>query len=59
MVSGNNNNNNYEGKERRVESRRFSNDRRIITRFEDVLGRRTGVERRVATHKYSSSQSRV
>ena len=46
MASGNNNN--YDGKERRADNRRVSNDRRDIVRFEVVLGRRTGVERRVA-----------
>jgi len=57
MVSGNNNN--YDGKERRAEARRIAKDRRDIVRFEDVLGRRTGVERRVASHQYMFSQSRI
>ena len=57
MVSGNNNN--YDGKERRFDERRVSKDRRDIVRFEDVLGRRTGVERRVSAHQYSSSQSQA
>ena len=39
--------NNYNGEERRNHERRESRDRRTIIRFEDVLGRRSGVERRV------------
>ncbi len=52
MASGNNNND--DAKERRVDHRRIAKDRRDIVRFEDVLGRRTGVERRVTAHKYAS-----
>lgn len=47
---GSGNNNNYSGKDRRNNNgseRRLNNDRRITVRFEDVLGRRSGVERRV------------
>lgn len=39
--------NNYNGVERRNHERREDSDRRTIVRFEDVLGRRSGVERRV------------
>jgi len=43
------NNNNYSGPERRSvdTDRRDARDRRGIVRFEDVLGRRSGVERRL------------
>jgi len=37
------------GPERRVAERRGMVDRRNITRFSDVLGRRSGVERRLPT----------
>ena len=40
-------NNNYNGPERRVAERRILVDRRNTTRFSDVLGRRSGVERRL------------
>ena len=40
-------NNNYNGPERRVADRRVLIDRRNTTRFSDVLGRRSGVERRL------------
>jgi hypothetical protein len=42
-------NNNYIGAERRsgAVDRRSAEDRRLIVRFEDVLGRRSGVERRL------------
>ena len=40
-------NNNYNGPERRVGDRREMADRRGNTRFSDVLGRRSGVERRL------------
>ena len=40
--------NNYNGPERRVNDRRNVADRRITIRFGDILGRRSGVERRVA-----------
>ena len=42
-----NNNNKYDGPERRANDRRFYEDRRTITRFSDVLGRRSGVDRRL------------
>ena len=42
------NNNNYSGPERRKKDRRMTDDRRGATRFSDLLGRRTGVERRLS-----------
>jgi len=39
--------NNYNGVERRNHDRRDCRDRRETVRFEDALGRRSGVERRV------------
>jgi len=44
---GTDNNNNYSGPDRRVDERRMMEDRRRSTRFSDVLGRRSGVERRL------------
>ena len=44
---GTNDNNKYNGQERRVKERRSGQDRRATTRFSDVLGRRSGVERRL------------
>ena len=38
--------NNSNGEERRNHERRTDKDRRDVVRFEDVLGRRTGPERR-------------
>ena len=56
MGADNNNNNNnynysysYNGSERRVNDRRESDDRRGTTRFSDILGRRSGVDRRLPT----------
>ncbi len=40
-------NNKYNGPERRATDRRELNDRRNATRFSDVLGRRSGVDRRL------------
>ena len=40
-------NNNYNGPERRQAERREIADRRNTTRFSDILGRRSGVERRL------------
>ncbi len=37
----------YNGPERRASDRREMTDRRGTTRFSDVLGRRSGVERRL------------
>ena len=39
--------NNYNGPEQRAKDRRAGEDRRITIRFGDVLGRRSGVERRL------------
>jgi len=47
FVMGSDNNNNYNGPERRVNDRRERDDRRGTTRFSDVLGRRSGVDRRL------------
>jgi len=44
---GSDNNNNYNGPERRINDRRERDDRRGTTRFSDVLGRRSGVDRRL------------
>jgi len=44
---GSDNNNNYNGPERRITDRRERDDRRGTTRFSDVLGRRSGVDRRL------------
>ena len=41
------NNNTYNGPERRQAERRRGVDRRTTTRFNDVLGRRSGIERRL------------
>ena len=41
------NKNKYAGLERRAVERRKITDRRGTTRFSDVLGRRSGVERRL------------
>lgn len=40
-------NNNYSGPERRIAERRVLVDRRASTRFNDSLGRRSGIERRL------------
>lgn len=42
-------NNNYNGPERRASDRREMADRRGTTRFSDILGRRSGVDRRLPT----------
>ena len=39
--------NKYNGSERREKDRRIGEDRRTNVRFGDVLGRRSGVERRL------------
>ena len=44
---GTDNNNNYTGPERRAVERRMLMDRRDNTRFSDLLGRRSGIERRL------------
>jgi hypothetical protein len=43
-----NNNKKYSGIDRRKHERRSGVDRRSSVRFGDVLGRRSGIERRVA-----------
>ena len=40
-------NNNYNGPDRRMTDRREMDDRRGTTRFSDILGRRSGVDRRL------------
>ena len=40
-------NNKYTGPDRRVNDRRLTDDRRDTTRFSDILGRRSGVDRRL------------
>ncbi len=40
-------NNKYNGPERRAVDRRLQEDRRATTRFSDILGRRSGVDRRL------------
>lgn len=40
-------NNKYNGPERRNLDRRLHDDRRRTTRFSDILGRRSGVDRRL------------
>lgn len=40
-------NNNYNSPDRRITNRRITVDRRDTTRFSDVLGRRSGVDRRL------------
>lgn len=47
MATENNNNNKYTGSERRDKDRRYFDDRRTVTRFSDILGRRSGVDRRL------------
>lgn len=42
--------NKFKGPERRNSERRFGEDRRTTIRFGDVLGRRSGVERRVGSN---------
>ncbi len=44
------NNNKYNGPDRRTQERRCIEDRRNTTRFNDVLGRRSGVERRLPSN---------
>ncbi len=47
LVMGTDDNNKYNGPERRKAERRERDDRRNTTRFSDVLGRRSGVDRRL------------
>ncbi len=44
------NSNIHNGSERRISERRKKADRRCAIRFSDVLGRRSGVERRLPTN---------
>ena len=43
-------NNKYTGSDRRAKERRCNQDRRATTRFNDAMGRRSGVERRLPAH---------
>ncbi len=54
MGSGNNNNSETE---RRTQPRRVNTDRRVVVRFEDVLGRRSGVERRLSDSQHNKAQA--
>lgn len=49
LMSTENNKNSESESERRANDRRQNDDRRNAVRFGDVLGRRTGVDRRVTT----------
>ncbi len=40
-------NKHYNVPERRIKDRRHTEDRRVSARFHDILGRRSGVERRL------------
>ena len=51
------NNNKYNGPERRQQDRRTSADRRTTIRFGDVLGRRSGVERRIGPREDTEGES--
>ncbi len=53
---GTENNNNDKGQNRRASARRSLDDRREEVRFEDVLGRRAGVERRVTPDRSEKSK---
>jgi len=47
--------NKYNGPERREHERREVEDRRVTIRFGDILGRRSGVERRLGHNSSKSS----
>jgi len=47
--------NKYNGPERRVSDRRESKDRRDTVRFGDILGRRSGVERRLGQNSSNNA----
>jgi len=49
--------NNNGGQERRAIHRRVESDRRNTIRFGDVLGRRSGVDRRVTSDYYMGSMN--
>ncbi len=52
-------NNKYNGSERRVTDRRIGEDRRTNVRFGDVLGRRSGVERRLGWKQETDKEQNV
>ena len=51
--------NKYNGSERRENDRRIGEDRRINVRFGDVLGRRSGVERRLGWKQEADKEQNV
>ena len=51
--------NKYNGSERRVNDRRIGVDRRTNVRFGDVLGRRSGVERRLGWNHEAENEMDV
>jgi len=53
------NDNKYNGSERRENDRRIGEDRRITIRFGDVLGRRSGVERRLGWKQEADKELNV
>jgi len=48
--------NKHNGPERRANDRRMGEDRRTTVRFGDVLGRRSGVERRLVWKKETDKE---
>ena len=51
--------NKYNGSERRENDRRIGEDRRTNVRFGDVLGRRSGVERRLGWKQETEKEQKV
>ena len=51
--------NKYNGSERRETDRRIGEDRRTNVRFGDVLGRRSGVERRLGWKQETGKEQKV
>jgi len=51
--------NNYNGSERRENDRRLGEDRRTTVRFGDVLGRRSGIERRLGRKQETDKELNV
>ena len=51
--------NKYNGSERRLKDRRIGEDRRTNVRFGDVLGRRSGVERRLSWKRVADKELEV
>ena len=51
--------NKYNGSERREDDRRNGEDRRTNVRFGDVLGRRSGVERRLSWKQEAEKDQNV